>query len=302
MGTEDIQFLSVADDGPVHGGLFSEYAELDESAQLPDNGQALADTGGIAGCLDIDIASVSVRERLDLLIDIALARIEHQVGAELFCLLEAVRLHVQSDQAFRILHPCIGDHAKSEGSRSGDYHNILIRDLRAVHCMLGAAEGLDQKRLFQSHLFRNPADHAVLHIAHILSHSAVVVILIAVHVMRLAHPVMSVLAESALSAGNDLVGGDAVAQFIFRDVFTDLHNSSEELMAGNERRFDPCRLEVISPEHRDTVLALQVACTDPAAFRLDDDIIRSAFRRGICRLKAVIPLSVRNECLHSFRN
>ena len=120
--------------------------------------------------------------------------------------------------------------------------------------------------------------------------------------MRLAHPVMPVLTESALPAGYNLVGGDAVAQIIFRDVLTDLHHSSEELMTRNEWRFHPCRLEFIPPEHRNAVLAFQIARADSAAFRFDNDIIRSAFRSWIFRFKAVIPSSVRNKCLHSFWN
>ena len=103
--------------------------------------------------------------------------------------------------------------------------------LPPVHCVLGAAVGLNEKGLLDAHILGNAADHAVLRVAHILSHAAVVVGLESQHVVGLAHPVMSVLAEPAFAAGNDLVRDDAVAQLVSFHVLTDLHHSSEELVA-----------------------------------------------------------------------
>ena len=105
--------------------------------------------------------------------------------------------------------------------------------------MLGAAEWLDQKRLLHSHLLRYAGDDAVLDITYVLSHTTIVVVLVAVHIMRLAHPVMSVLTETAFAARYDLVCGDAVAELIFSHIFTELYDTSEELMSRNKRRLYP---------------------------------------------------------------
>ena len=302
MRTSDVELLAVSDDGPVNGCLRTEDTELYEGTELSDDRKTLTYTCRITGCFNINVTAISIGKGLDFFINIALSRIEYEVCAEFLCFFQTVLLHIEHDKELRVLHSCVGDHAKAEGACAGDDNDIFVCDLCAVYCVLGAAERLDQKRLLNTHFFRNACDDASLAIAYVLSHTTIVVVLVAVHVMRLAHPVMSVLTETAFATRYDLVCGDAVAELIFGHIFTELYDASKELMPRNKRRLYPCRLHFIAPEHCDAVLAFQVACAYTTTFYFNNDVIRSALRCRVLRLKTVISASICYECFHCFWN
>ena len=152
MGTQNIQLLAVADDGPVQSGGCAEDGELDETAQLADHIHALYNGRRMTGSFDVNIAAVAIGQCADLISDLALTGVKHQISTEFLGFFQTVVLHIQNDQQLGVLHSGIGDHAETQSACAGDDNNILDGDLRAVHRMLGAAVGFDQQCLFKRHI------------------------------------------------------------------------------------------------------------------------------------------------------
>ena len=256
----------------------------------------------MADSLDVLVAAIAIGKSLDFLDDIALGRVQDYVSAEFLSLCQTIVAKVQNDQLLRVLHPCVGDHALSEGSCSGDDDNVFIGNLSSVDRMLCAAVRFDQGCLLDRQLFRNTGDMSGLVIADILSHAAVVLLLIAVHTVRFAHPVSSGLAELALSAGSDLISRDTVADLVIGNVLSDFRDSSEELMSRDERRLDPRIEHRSAPLTLRSLIALDIADADAAGLGLDDDVIVAALRCRVSRFKAVISLAVAYKGFHSLGN
>ena len=97
MGTQEIQFLSISDNGPVYGSRFPKNAEFHESSQLADHFQALHHTGRMSGCFYIYVAAVAVGHVQYSLYHILPAGIDGYVGSEFLCLFQPVVGHVQGD-------------------------------------------------------------------------------------------------------------------------------------------------------------------------------------------------------------
>ena len=251
-------------------------------------------------CFDINIASIIFRQRLNLFVYITFPWIKYQIRPEFFGFFQSSILHVQNDQKLGILHSGISDHSKAKRSGSRDNHNVFIGYASAVYRMLGTSIWFYQKGLFNRHIFRYTANDTVLRVSYILCHASVIIRLEAQHIMRLAHPVMSVFTEPALSARNNLVGNDPVAQFVSLYIFSHFNNSSKKFMTWNEWRFYPGRLHLISPEHRCSMAALQISGADSTGLCLDDNIIRATNRRRIFRFKPVIILGISNQSFHCF--
>ena len=156
--------------------------------------------------------------------------------------------------------------------------------------MFGTAVRLDQQRVLQFHFLGDTTDHTGLAVADILGHTAVVRILEAKNIVGLAHPVSAALAESASTAGNDLVRRNTVSDLVFRHILAFFHDRTEEFMSRDKRRFYIGRLYRVAPEHRRAVSAFQVTCADAAALGFDNDVIRTAFRRRVLFFQPVIRL------------
>ena len=302
MRTQNIQLLPVADDGEVHGGGSAENGELHKPPQLANHVHALNNGGGMPRGLNVNVAAIAVGELPDFLAHVHLAGIPHQIRTEFLGLGQPVVLHIQGNQQLGILHAGIGNHAQTQGTGTGDNHHILVGDLGTVHAVLGAAIGLNQQRILQGHFLGHPGNHRLLGIADILGHAAVVGGLEAEDVVGLAHPVPPGLAETALAAGHNLVGGDSVSQPEAGDVFAHLHNAAEELVAGDKGGLHPGGLHLVAPEHGCAVAALQVSGANAAGLGFDDNVIRTADRGGIVRLQPIRVLAVGHQCLHGFGN
>ena len=144
--------------------------------------------------------------------------------------------------------------------------------------------------------------HRRLGIADILGHTAVIGGLEAEGGVGLAHPIAAALAETALAAGDDLVGGDALTQLIFLHILAYGYDTAQELMAGDKGGLDPGGIRLIAPETLRAVHAFQVAGADAAALSLDEDVIGPALGDGIVGLQLIIMLAVGNQCLHRLGN
>ena len=73
---------------------------------------------------------------------------------------------------------------------------------------------------------------------------------------------------------------------------------AQELVTGNERGLHPGGLAVVPPILGCAVEAFQVAGTDAAALRADDDVPGTAFRYGPCLFQPVVRRAVGDQCLH----
>jgi hypothetical protein len=136
----------------------------------------------------------------------------------------------------------------------------------------------------------------------IFCHSAVIIFEKTVDFMRLAHPVLASFAKATFVARSDLIHRNAVANFKLFDILACIGNNAEELVPRNKWRFHPCRLSLITPEHRCVVFTLQIPGTNATAFCLNQQIIRATLRHRIILFKSVISLPIRNQSFHCFRN
>lgn len=73
---------------------------------------------------------------------------------------------------------------------------------------------------------------------------------------------------------------------------------AQELVTGNERGLHPGGLAVVPPILGCAVEAFQVAGTDAAALRADDDVPGAAFRYGPGLFQPVVRRAVGDQGLH----
>ena len=209
IGTEmravDVELLAVADDAPVRRHVVTEHAELDEAAELADHVEALHDACRIAGRLDVDVATIAVGHGLDRRDDVFLEQIHDHVSTEFLGELKSLRLHVEDHKLRRVLQPRRADHPKAERTGAGKHHHIVKLNEAAIDRMDRARVGLNQHCLVERHLLRNLERPRRLGEAHVFGHGAIDVVLKAINVVPLAHPVFAALAISAFFAGHDLL-------------------------------------------------------------------------------------------------
>jgi hypothetical protein len=113
---------------------------------------------------------------------------------------------------------------------------------------------------------------------HVFCHTAVYVVLEAVYIMLLAHPMPSSVAEFAVPARDDLFRDDPVAQLeISFDFLAHFNDSADEFVTGYHRRFDIRGISLAAPKAGRAVICFQIAGADTAGFHFNNDL---AFSRS----------------------
>jgi len=81
-----------------------------------------------------------------------------------------------------------------------------------------------------------------------------------------------------VTAGNDLIGDDPIADGESFNAGAEFDNMAKELMPRHNGFSDPFRLAVTAPVSGGAVPGFDVASTDAASFDLDNDLISSSGR------------------------
>ena len=98
MRAVDVQLFAVADDGPIGFHILSKHAELDKRAELADHVQPLRHAGRVAGCLDVHVAAVAVRQVENSLQRVRAGGIQHEVSTEFGCERPAFGVQVHANE------------------------------------------------------------------------------------------------------------------------------------------------------------------------------------------------------------
>src|SRR5205823_1590087 len=96
--------------------------------------------------------------------------------------------------------------------------------------------------------------------------------------VRLAHPLLAVLAEAALATGDDLLGHHVVADghvVPLGRALAQVGNGAGELVARHHGGLAVAALAVLAPEEHAAGEAFDVAGADPRGADLDQDLARS---------------------------
>ena len=103
------------------------------------------------------------------------------------------------------------------------------------------------------------------------------ILLMSVNMSFFAHPPISLPAEAAGTAGNNLFCDGAVAKIqtvLFFRFPADCSDGSDEFVSGNHRRIIPAGQELsVAPEHGGSVIALRIAGADPAGLYLNQNLV-----------------------------
>jgi hypothetical protein len=99
-----------------------------------------------------------------------------------------------------------------------------------------------------------------------------------VHVMSLAHPVFAAAAIPAVTARDDLVGDDTLADGESLNFGAELDNLTDKFVSGYNRLSDPFRLAVPSPIPRSAVPGFDIAGADPAGLDFDNHLVSGSGR------------------------
>ena len=251
--------------------------------------------------LDVDVAAVAAGHLLDDLDHVFLERVHHQISAKSLGDLQTLRLGVEHHQLRRVLQPRRADHAQTKRPGAGEDDEVVELDLAAVHRVHRAGVGFDHRRALERHVVGHLVGARGRRQAHELRHRAVDVVLEAVDVVALAHPVLAALAEAAFVARHDLFRDQPLAEMELAatgDILAKLDGDADELVARNHRRFDIGGLVfAVAPEGRRPVVCFRVAGADAAAFHFNDDVVGTGPRHRH-RLEAVIVRRVRHHSVH----
>ncbi|HKG25984.1 MAG TPA: hypothetical protein VKB09_10080, partial [Thermomicrobiales bacterium] len=119
-----------------------------------------------------------------------------------------------------------------------------------------------------------------------------------------AHPVLAALAETALAAGDDLLGDDAVAELdavLLRGALAEGDDVTGVLVTGDAGALDVAALAVGALEKGTAEPALHVRGADPGRLDFDQELTGAGFRyRDI--LDAVVARGVADDGLHGIRH
>ena len=142
-------------------------------------------------------------------------------------------------------------------------------------------------------------DDAFLGEYHVLGHGALYVVLEAIEVVLLAHPVLAVVAETAAPAGHDLLGNHPVADLhpALFSAWAQGDHAAHKLMPGNHRRLDVARLLGVAPERWCAAIGLDIAHADAAQLDLGQDLV-GAWRRYIDGFQAIVFRAMADHGLH----
>src|SRR5690606_38167141 len=102
VGAEDVELLVVGDDRPVHAHVVLEDGVLDEGAELAQEVQALGDSAGVAGALDVHVRAVAAGQAADLLVDVHLRGVQGEVRTALLRQRQLVVVEVEGDDHLRV--------------------------------------------------------------------------------------------------------------------------------------------------------------------------------------------------------
>ncbi len=164
-------------------------------------------------------------------------------------------------------------------------------------------ERLHDDRFFDRHVLRNLVHDRFFRVDHVFGHRAVYVILKAVEIVFLTHPIAAGIAETTVPARHDLFRDNAIADGdaeFFARAFTERYDTADELVAGRHRRLDVTRLILVAPERRSTVKRFDVARADAGRFDLRE-YLEWTRRRNRNRFQAVIARRVCDDRLHHLR-
>ena len=226
------------------------------------------------------------------------------VGADLAGEIEPVVLGIEGDQLARLAELGDLEHAEPDVADAGDDDRVALLDLAAVDRVPGAGRRLDVGGLAGRERFGHLVDERLGGVEVVLRHPADEVALEAEDGVDLTHPVLPVLAEPALAAGDDLLGDDAVAELdavSFGRALAQRDDVTGVLVAGDGGRLAVAALAVAAPEELAAEPALHVGGADTAGIDLDQHLARSRRRNGDL-FDAVVTRPVRPHDGHGLVN
>ena len=146
-------------------------------------------------------------------------------------------------------------------------------------------------------------DDAFLGEYHVLGHGALHIVLEAIQVVFLAHPVLAVVAEAAAPARHDLLGDHPVTHghAALLGAWAKGDHAAHELMPGDHRRLHVARLLGIAPERRRAAIGLDIAHANAAQLDLGEDLVGTGGGH-VDGFQAVIFRAVADHGLHGFRD
>src|ERR1700704_3425507 len=188
-------------------------------------------------------------------------------------------------------------------SRAGQHDETAPADLRSFDAPGRASVWLNQYSFLDRQILRYVVVNSFFGIPHVLSKTAVYVVLKSVNIVLLTHPIFTPLTESTLPTGNDLFRDKAVANLHVSSlghILPQLNHVTEKFVARNHWRFDIRRLTVAAPERFCAHIRFNITGADAAGLNFDNNIIGTGTRYRYF-FQPVITRRVGYYCPHGFR-
>ena len=182
---------------------------------------------------------------------VLLGDVDAHIGAHPTGDIQPVVLGIKGDQLTRIEQPGDLEHAESDVPNTGDDDGVPPRDLAPLNRMPGACRRLDVRGLSGRERFWHRMHDRPGGVERVLRHTTDEEALEAEDRVDLTHPVLPVLAKSALAAGDDLLGNHALAELDAVSLVRALTQSDDvtgELMPRDRGWLAVAALAIATPE------------------------------------------------------
>ena len=148
VGADHGQFLTVPDDVPVRRHLAGELTELDITPMVFQRRQALGNAVRETGRVNINVASRTAGQAVNLRGHILFKRVQHGVRAELLRQTKPLAIRIDGEDSLRQRKPHDARDRKSDRAHAGDRHHVGMPHSRLLGRVHPAGVGLDERGLF----------------------------------------------------------------------------------------------------------------------------------------------------------
>ena len=133
------------------------------------------------------------------------AVVQDKVGAELFRQFQPLRLGVHHHQLPRTLQLGASNHSQAQCSGACENHDVIPMDRRALDTVGRTSKRLDEDGFFKRQILGDLVIDAFLGVFHVFGEGAVHIVLEAVDIVFLTHPIFPAFAKAAVPARNNLL-------------------------------------------------------------------------------------------------
>src|SRR5699024_217925 len=110
------------------------------AAELAEQVEALADRGRVPGALQVDVGAVATGQVLDRGHRVGGGDVDREVGTGPGGQLELAGGDVERDDLGRVLGPCTGDHAQTDGAAPGHHDDVVELQAATLHRVQGTRQ------------------------------------------------------------------------------------------------------------------------------------------------------------------